>query len=669
VVFLRSGAGDDPVLKLWVLDVATGSETCLFDPLAEPGSDVELTPAERARRERKRERATGVVAYACDREVTGAVFVEGGRLHHVELASGSVVELETSGVPDDPRLSPDGSLVAYVIDGAVSVQKASGGPERVLASDDDPDVSWGLAEFAAAEELGRGQGFWWSPDGSRIAAARVDERAVERWWISDPTDPAGEPRPARYPQAGTANAVVTLHLIDVATGAAIQVTWDDPERFEYLAVVEWDESALTLQVLSRDQKEARVLEADPATGITKVVSAEIDDAWVEVVAGVPTRLGDGQLVTATVAGDARGVAIDDVVVSGPELHVHRVAGTDGDEVLVTGWAGDPLEEHVWSLSSGRDPERVTSEVGLHDVTSAGGTTVITSWLEHEDHARTVVRGGGGDHPTHEVESLAEVPVVAAAPRHLRVGPLGLPVVVCTPGGVEPGTKLPVLVSSYGGPHVNDVGRWRGQHRVSQWFADRLGAAVLTIDGRGMAGHGVAWEQAVHLDFGLTLDDQIAGLLGAADELGYLDVGRVAFRGWSFGGMLAAMAVLRRPDVFHAAVAGAPVTDQRLYDTAYTERYLGIPDEQPEAYRRSSPISYVDGAEPQRPLLLIHGLADDNVYAAHTLQLSAALFARGYQHELVLLPNASHIGGFDDLVVARYVTELDFLRRALGLEVP
>jgi dipeptidyl-peptidase-4 len=217
--------------------------------------------------------------------------------------------------------------------------------------------------------------------------------------------------------------------------------------------------------------------------------------------------------------------------------------------------------------------------------------------------------------------------------------------------------------------VKEVVRWRGAFRDEQWFADRLGVAVLTIDGRGMLGHDLAWEHAIAGDFGLTLEDQVAGLEAAADELGFLDLERVAFRGWSFGGMLGAMAVLRRPDVFHAAVAGAPVGDQRLYDTAYTERFLGMPQDAPDAYARSSPITFVDDAAPHRPLLLIHGLADDNVVVANTLQLSAALFRRGYHHDLVLLPNASHIGGFDELVTARYLAELDFLRRSLDLPAP
>jgi dipeptidyl-peptidase-4 len=667
VVFLRSRGGDDPLLRLWVLDVADGQERCVFDPLEVPGEETALTPAERARRERLRERATGVVAYACDRDVTRAVFVESGRLLVADLRRGGAEELRVDGTPDDPRLSPDGARVAFVLRGALHVVDVAGGTPQRLTPEEPDGITWGLAEFAAAEELDRRRGCWWSPDGSKIAAARVDERPVQTWWITDPTDPQAEPVAMRYPRAGTDNAVVTLHAIDVATGAAIPIAWDEPERFQYLARTDWDEHGLTLEVFARDFTQARVLLADPATGATTVLADRSSDRWLDPVDGLPARLDDGRLVTAGASEGVLALFVDGVQVSPPGFHVDQVLGVRGDAVWCVSAYGDPMQDHVWTLEPRREAEKVTKAHGIHTATIGALGQVVRSWVEDAQHAVAVyaVGDGGG----HVFASHAEDPVVSPAPRFLRLGERRLPGVLHLPGGADPAGALPVLVSSYGGPHVKEVIRWRGAFRDEQWFADRLGAAVLTIDGRGMRGHDLAWEHAVYRDFGITLDDQVDGLRAAADELGFLDLDRVAFRGWSFGGMLAAMAVLRRHDVFHAAVAGAPVGDQRLYDTAYTERFLGTPQDEPEAYRVSSPISFVDEGGPHRPLLLIHGLADDNVFAANTLQLSAALFARGYHHDLVLLPNASHIGGFDDLVVARYLAELDFLRRSLGLEVP
>jgi dipeptidyl-peptidase-4 len=201
--------------------------------------------------------------------------------------------------------------------------------------------------------------------------------------------------------------------------------------------------------------------------------------------------------------------------------------------------------------------------------------------------------------------------------------------------------------------------------VSQWFADQ-GFAVLVTDGRGTPGRGPAWERAIHRDLaGPVLDDQVEALHAVAARHPGLDLGRVAVRGWSFGGYLAALAVLRRPEVFHAAVAGAPVTDWRLYDTHYTERYLGHPDHDPEPYRRSSLLA--DAARLERPLLLVHGLADDNVVAAHTLRLSGLLLAAGRPHAVLPLSGVTHLAAQEAVAENLLHLQLRFLKDALGVE--
>ena len=287
---------------------------------------------------------------------------------------------------------------------------------------------------------------------------------------------------------------------------------------------------------------------------------------------------------------------------------------------------------------------------------------VSRTLDRVAPSVTVVRPDGTEL---ELANVGETSVVDPAPHFAELGPQHLRAALLLPDGAEPAEQVPVLLSPYGGPHFLRVVRWRGMYRSEQWFADRLGIAVLVIDGRGTPGRGVAWEKAIYRDFSITLDDQIEGLHAAAQRWPFLDLSRVSIRGWSFGGELASLAVLKRPDVFHAAIAGAPVTDQRLYDTAYTERYLGDPSVDDEPYSRCSPISFVEQVSPHRRLLLMHGLADDNVFVANTLQLSAALLANGYHHELVLLPNSSHMGGMEELSVAEDLVELDFLRRWLA----
>ncbi|MGH2635707.1 MAG: DPP IV N-terminal domain-containing protein, partial [Actinomycetota bacterium] len=271
VVFLRTRTGDDPVSCLWVFDTNSGEERCVFDPRELAGADEEdLTEAERARRERTREQSSGVTAYAADRDFRRAVFAVSGRMFLVDLVEGSARELSSPGAVDDPRLDPSGERIASVMGGALHAREIGGG-DRVLAADDEPDVFWGLAEFAAAEEMDRRRGHWWSPDGSTLAATRVDERPVTIWHIADQTDPAAPPRAMRYPQAGTDDAIVTLHLFDVATGDRTDVAWD-AEAFPYLARFDWSESGPPLVlVVARDQRTTRLLEVDPATGRTSLV--------------------------------------------------------------------------------------------------------------------------------------------------------------------------------------------------------------------------------------------------------------------------------------------------------------------------------------------------------------------------------------------------------------
>ncbi len=251
----------------------------------------------------------------------------------------------------------------------------------------------------------------------------------------------------------------------------------------------------------------------------------------------------------------------------------------------------------------------------------------------------------------------------------RAGPREIQTAVLFPSWHQPGQgRLPVLLDPYGGPHGQRVIKARGAYLVSQWFAEQ-GFAVVIADGRGTPARGPAWERAVAGDLaGPVLEDQVDALAAAADRFADLDTGRVAIRGWSFGGYLAALAMLRRPDVFHAAIAGAPVTDWRLYDTHYTERFLGLPDHDGAAYDRSSLLSLPERAVARatpRALMLIHGLADDNVVVAHTLRLSSALLAAGYPHSVLPLSGITHMAAQETVAENLLLLQLDFLRSALA----
>ncbi|MFL5799883.1 MAG: prolyl oligopeptidase family serine peptidase [Actinomycetota bacterium] len=655
IVFLRSFAGDDSTTGLWVLDLPAARERLLFDPRGRDAGETDLPPEELARRERVRERAGGVVAYSTDQAVAVAAFSVGGRLFVTDLLNGESRELPAVTPVFDPRIDPTGLRVAYVAAGALRVVDLEG-EDRVLAADDDPDVAWGLAEFVAAEEMDRPEGFWWSPDGTRIAAARVDERRVATWHLFDPVDPDRAPRAVRYPATGTPNADVTLHVLGL-DGSRVEVEWDRA-RFEYLARVGWSEGAgLTLLVQSRDQRLTRILTVGER-GETSLVREDRDDAWVELVPGSPAWTDDGRLVCTVDADDTRRLAVDGTPVTPPGLQVRRIVHADAGVVFVA--SEDPTEQHVWRWSPDGALERFTEAPGVHDAAVEGDVGVITSATLEDAPAATVHRRG--EAPA-TIVSYGEFPVVQAKPRFFLAGPRELRAALLLPGGREPEVPLPVLVDPYGGPGFQRVVRVRDRFLESQWFADQ-GFAVLVADGRGTPGRGTAWERAVHRDLmAPPVEDQVDALHAAAERFPFLDLGRVAIRGWSFGGFLSAAAVLRHPEVFHAAIAGAPDADQRLYDTHYTERYLGHPDEEPEVYRRNSLLEVAGTLE--RPILLIHGFADDNVFVANSLRLSRAFMEAGRPHTFLPLSGASHMAKEDAVAENLLLLELRFLRDVLG----
>ncbi len=609
-----------------------------------------------------RERSSGVTSFATDRDVRQVVFTVSGRPFIADLVGGRVDELTVPGTVDDPRLDPSGRRVAYVVEGALHVRDLNGG-NRVLAADDDPDTFWGLPEFAAAEEMHRFRGHWWSPDGRLLAATRVDQRMVKTWHVTDPTDPVAPPRAIRYPQAGTEDAVVALFVFEVATGSRVEITWDGGS-FPYLARVLWSGNGpLTLLVQSRDQRRVQLLEADTSSGATTVVADLEDPEWFDLPEDAPLRLDDGRIVMVIPdrEADTYRLTVDGEPVTPPGLQVRSVLSAS-DGVLFQA-SEEPTEVHLWRWTPAAGAERISQEPGVHAGAQGGEVLVlVSSTLEAPLATATVFRG---ERALAQVASAAEPPVIEPRPMFLTLGERDLRAALLLPGGREPDGPLPVLLDPYGGPGpmANRVLQSATMLLTSQWLADH-GFAVLVVDGRGMDGRGPAWHRTMHRDFTVALEDQVDALEAATERFAFLDSSRVAIRGWSFGGYLSALAVFRRPDVFRAAVAGAPVADWRLYDTHYTERYLGHPNAEPEVYVRNSVLPHASSLE--RPMLLIHGLADDNVYVANTLQLSTALFEAGRFPELVLIPNATHLTRSTAVTENLLRVQLDFLRRALGL---
>ncbi len=713
IVFLRSKSGTDPMTCLWVLDLAAGdqgqvagTERLVVDPAAISG-EAEEPEQERSRRERSRESAGGVVAYATDADFSMAAFALAGQVYTTALTPDGpgAVRAIAKAPAIDPRPDPTGRRVAYVSDGTLRITDLlSGADAQVIGPGQEQasgtsqgDITFGLAEFVAAEEMGRYRGYWWSPDGTALLVARVDNAPVDRWYIADPANPDRRPVTVRYPSAGTPNALVSLLIVGL-DGSSVPVSAGPDLAAGYLAAADWDAGGPLVVVQTRDQRTIRLLAIDPRSGETTMMREDSDPHWVDIVSGVPTRTSGGRIAWTTVSEGTRRLIVatpaelsEDtaVPVTPPGLQVREVLSVDGDSVLFSASDGEPAEISVWAHGPdglARVCEQDAGETpaaGVRTAVTAGGTTVLISRSMADPGSRAVVlrqparaAGGAPDAATGPavvagVASLAERPILAGLRVELmRSGERELRTALVLPSWYEPGAvKLPVLMDPYGGPHGQRVIAAADAYLTSQWFADQ-GCAVIVADGRGTAGRGPEWDRLVAGDLSaMALDDQVDALAAVARHcaskgLADLDLTKVGIRGWSFGGYLAALAVLRRPDVFHAAVAGAPVTDWRLYDTHYTERYLGDPRTSPDVYDRSSLIA--DAHKLSRPLMLIHGLADDNVVVAHTLRLSSALLAAGRPHSVLPLTGVTHMASQEEVAENILLLQVDFLRTALGL---
>jgi len=680
VLFLRTKAGDDPVTCLWEADAGTGRERLLADPRALGNDEDNLPAEEQARRERVRESAGGIVTYACDKDHTLAVFPLSGQVYAVSLTDpAGQPELLPTRVPAlDPRPDPTGTRVAYVHGGTLrTLDLRSRTDTPASPAPQEPSTTYGLAEFVAAEEMERTRGYWWSPDGTRILVQRTDDSPVQRWHIADPANPGRQPNVVAYPAAGTPNANVSLFM--AAVGGSDRTTSDDGEAEPALTPLPWDCAAfpylvtaswadrLLITVLTRDQTVMRLLDGE--TG--EVLREETDPAWVDIVPGVPAQLADGRVVWTAVSEDTHRLVIaapGELKAAPPltpaGLQVRQVLATDDTTVYFTA-STEPTEIGVYAYdtATGQLGDVVTTP-GVHSATAKGGTTVIsTGGLEHSGRSVLLRKKGA---PATSIASLAQRPnLPAPSPHFLEAGPGRIRTAVLFPSWHEPGSgPLPVLMDPYGGPHAQQVLKLRGVFHASQWFAEQ-GFAVVIADGRGTPGRGAAWDRTVKGDLATpALEDQVTALQAAADAHRDLDLERVGIRGWSFGGFLAALAVLRRPDVFHAGIAGAPVTDWQLYDTCYTERYLGDPATAPDAYHSSSLTA--DEIGPRRqPLLIIHGLADDNVVVAHSLRLSSLLLAAGYPHSVLPLSGVTHMTPQEVVAENLLLLQVAFLRQALG----
>lgn len=635
-----------------------------------------LSDAEKARRERTRTATRGVVDADVSEDGATVLVPLGGKFHLIDRAGGPAgtsrrTVIDPGGPAYDPHLSPDGTQVAFVRDGDLWLA-SSGGPPRQLTHHAD-GFEYGVADFAAQEELGRTRGFWWSPDGKQIVFQRSDVRQIETLYVADARHNDRPPVPFRYPRAGTPNAIVSLGVIDLRSPGELRwLTWDHP-RYEYLVSVQWEPHApLSALVVDRDQQNAALLTFDPSASGDLIpgrpILTEHDDAWLNLGRGAPRWLDDGSgfLWMSEASGQwqlerraADGARIR--ALTTPDFGLRGLVGADPQGAIVIA-STEPTRQDVWRVPlDGGAPVRLSDGDGVAGASRAKHGTVIIETLLAGGGRKSVVITPAG---RRTLPSAAERPGLVSTTVLETVTLDGRThhVAITRPRAFDPAHRYPVLLKVYGGPNSVMVEDNRDGYVMDQWYAD-AGFIVVRADGRGTPNRGRAWERAIWKDLiTIPLADQVAALQAVGARHRELDLARVGVFGWSFGGYFAAMAVLLRPDVFKAAVAGAPVTDWSLYDTAYTERYMKPPAANPDGYRSTSALTHA--AKLTRPLLVIHGITDDNVHFAHTLALIEALYIAGKRAEVITL-SATHMVPDPKLNLAREQVQVDFFRQHLG----
>ncbi len=687
VLFLRAAGPRTFVQDLWIFDVATGQERVLLtaDQIL-GGAQETLTAEELARRERMRSSSRGIASYTLSKDGSKVVVPLSGRLFVIDLAAAragapTVQELKSdAGFPIDPRLSPDGKLLACVRSGEIYITDLASAAERKLTSGAGGPITHGLAEFVAQEEMDRFAGFWWSPDASRIAYQRTDTSPEETFYIADPVHPETAPTPWPYPRAGKANALVTLWLTPTAGGVApTQVAWDH-DAFPYLARVSWPEHGqMTILVQNRTQTEQVLFAVDPATGGTTELLREKDSAWLNLPPD-PRWLDDGKAffwMTEQAQGtddwqlqlrDAQGKFVRALSVPNASIDalidVHEKAG-----VIRVAATGEPTQSRVIELTlDGSLPKdsavtRATSPAGLHgSIFGRGhGTWVHTFSLADGTIGNQVFRADGSK--AGELRSIAEEPGFTPNISWHTLGSQGFRAAAILPRNFDPAKLYPVINSVYGGPHVQTVRAAARNYLLQQWLADQ-GFIVVTIDARGTPGRGRAWERTIKSDvMSLPLEDQARALTLLAEKIPQMDLSRVGISGWSFGGYFSAMATMRRPDIFKAGIAGAPVCDWRDYDTHYTERYMGLPQDNPSGYDKASVLTYCKDLTV--PLLIIHGTSDDNVYFLHSLKMTEALFRANKHFEFLPLAGFTHSVPDPVVIKGLQTRTVEFFQKHLG----
>jgi dipeptidyl-peptidase-4 len=676
VTYLRGSDRNKDRLDLWAYEIASGKHSLLVDSSRLVPEERALSAEEEQRRERQRiSSLSGIVEYHFSADSRMLLVPLGGDLYVYDLRAKPAAAVrrltKTDSYETDARFSPRGRYVSFVRDQNLVVYDLTKNTERAITRDGRGLVSFATAEFIAQEEMGRDTGYWWSPDDSRIAFTRVDEspvREIERFEIyADEVKLVKQ----RYPAAGERNALVQLFVTELGKEPVQMGYTVDPDV--YLARVDWlpDSRSIAVQRQSRDQKTLALLKLNTTTGNATELLTERSSSWVDLndeltflkksarFIWASSRSGylhlylydlNGKLIRPLTSGEWSLIGDGDGAVRGVDEQLGLVYFIANQET--------PLERHLYAASfedANLPVRRITEASGWHAVTMSDQANVLLDTFSTPEQPPSVtLREAGG-------KSLAVLVPNALTPDHpysafrnehvaTEFGTLKardgqtLHYQLLKPRAMAAGKRYPVIVDVYGGPGVQRVRKaWGGYPRSNEGFFRQYlaqnGYIVFTLDNRGSGFRGVAFETALlHKMGSVEVEDQVTGV-EFLKTLPYVDAARVGIFGWSYGGYMALMCMMQAPDSFAAGVSGAPVTDWRLYDTHYTERYMGMPAANKAAYDAGDVLTYAKNL--RGDLLIMHGMADDNVLFTHSTSLFKKLQDLNKPFDVMPYPGSKH----------------------------
>jgi dipeptidyl-peptidase-4 len=716
VAFLRAREDDVSVLDLWAAPTGEGEPFKLIDARALVPDAGELSEAEKARRERMRISQRGVVEYSWDEQGRYILAPLEGDIFLASREGGDIRRLtETEADEIDAKVSPQGNFVSFVRDQDLVIVNLADGRERPVTTDGEGLITWATAEFIAQEEMDRDTGYWWSPDERFIALQRTDESTVDVIPRLDITGGGATTIEQRYPRAGRPNAMVELWVQDVAAGRRVKVDLGENPDI-YLARVNWsaDGNTLYVQRQSRDQKTLDLLSVDPTTGASRVILTQTGDAWVQLTHDFKALedgrfiwsnedLGwrhlylydrDGTLIRPITYGPWPVKSLNGVNEETGEVfftasfgYAERPQGVSGGHIIcrlpndmqtMCDPQGErPTIQRIWRASLGGSGrfEPVTSDGGWWSASmNRTGTAFVGNYSDPATPPRSgLYRADGSfirwieenrldeDHPYWPYASRRQTPQFGTLDSDGQM----LVWQMTTPPGFDPSRTYPVVMQVYGGPSGGGV-RQSWQAPTTQLLTE-AGYIVFRLDNRGEGDRSRYFKNSLYLRMGQPeVDDQVLAI-NYLRSLPFVDDDRIAAMGWSYGGFMT-LHMLTEPRMnLTSAISGAPVTDWSLYDTHYTERFMSTPEANPEGYAASDVVDQLDQLTGR--LLLMHGMADDNVILENSTRVMDALQASSTPFELMLYPGQRHGVRGNERQLQQWRTYLDFLDRTIGSRAP